>query len=115
MQEVAVRRVLLTVMFAVCFVIGRPAPAHAWWHWLDELTGPGPFMGPDFQWRLVCVNDPLPEVRQVELVRARDLAKSAVEEAEAEVRRRQDDAEKARKPNDERVKEAIEALRVKLA
>jgi hypothetical protein len=55
-----VRRVLLTVMFAVSFIVGHPAPAHAWWHWLDELSGPGPFMGAEFQWRLACIDDPAP-------------------------------------------------------
>lgn len=52
------RRVFVTVLCAVSFLFMVPAPAHAWWDWLDELTGPGPFTGPDLQWRIVCIQDP---------------------------------------------------------
>jgi hypothetical protein len=39
-------------------VIWSPAPAHAqFWHWIDELSGPGPFQGPGFEWKLVCFGD----------------------------------------------------------
>jgi hypothetical protein len=56
-QEVTVRRLLLTVVFVLSFLVGHPAPAHAWWHWLDELSGPGPFIGPELQWRLICFEE----------------------------------------------------------
>ena len=32
-------------------------PAHAWFGWLDELSGPGPFWGYDFDFRVVCFMD----------------------------------------------------------
>jgi hypothetical protein len=52
------RRVFVTVLCAASFLFFLPAPAHAWWDWLDELSGPGPFTGPDLQWRIVCIQDP---------------------------------------------------------
>ena len=51
------RRVIVTALCAASFLFMLPAPAHAWWNWLDELSGPGPFQGVDFQWRLACVQD----------------------------------------------------------
>jgi hypothetical protein len=52
------RRLFVTVLLAGSFLFVRPAPAHAWLHWLDEYSGPGPFVGFDLRWRLVCVQDP---------------------------------------------------------
>jgi hypothetical protein len=60
-SEVTMRRVVVIALCAVSFLITLPAPAHAWWDWLEEYSGPGPFTGFDFQWRLACINDPLPE------------------------------------------------------
>jgi hypothetical protein len=97
-------------MFAVCFLVGSPAPAHAWWHWLDELTGPGPFMGPDFQWRLVCIDDPLPELSEVKLLTERDLARREVDDAQANLRSIQDAANKNKDPKDSRIGEALRHL-----
>lgn len=51
------RRVLVTVLCAASFLFMLPAPAHAWFDWIDQLSGPGPFIGIDLQWRLVCVQD----------------------------------------------------------
>jgi len=51
------RRVLVTVLCAASFLFMLPAPAHAWWDWIDQLSGPGPFIGFDLQWRLVCAQD----------------------------------------------------------
>lgn len=42
------------VGLVVLFVLMRPSPAHAWWDWLDQLSGPGKFSGPQFQFRLAC-------------------------------------------------------------
>jgi len=50
------------LVIATCCVVvqlAAPAPAQAWWEWLDQLSGPGPFMGWDVQLRLVCI----PETR----------------------------------------------------
>ena len=32
-----------------------PAPAFAWFDWLDQLSGPGPFSGADFEAKFLCV------------------------------------------------------------
>jgi len=38
----------------VGLLIATPAAAQSWWGWLDNLSGPGPFWGLDFDIRLVC-------------------------------------------------------------
>src|SRR6267142_1035934 len=38
---------------AICLVLA-PAPAQAWWGWLDDLSGPGRFRGPLFEFRIIC-------------------------------------------------------------
>src|SRR5581483_11780083 len=38
----------------VLFVLMSVSPAQAWWDWLDNLSGPGKFSGPQFQFRLMC-------------------------------------------------------------
>ena len=48
------------LVIATCCVVvqlAAPAPAQAWWEWLDQLSGPGPFTGWDFQWRVKCIPD----------------------------------------------------------
>ena len=48
------------LVIATCCVVvqlATPAPAQAWWEWLDQLSGPGPFTGWDFQWRVKCIPD----------------------------------------------------------
>jgi hypothetical protein len=44
-----------------------PVPAQAWWEWLDQLSGPGPFIGWDLQWRVKCVPDTRPGVEDLKL------------------------------------------------
>ena len=51
------RRVIVTALCAASFLFMVPRPAHAWFDWIDQLSGPGPFAGVDFQWRLACVQD----------------------------------------------------------
>jgi hypothetical protein len=58
------RRVFVTALCAASFLFVLPAPAHAWFDWIDQLSGPGPFIGFDLQWRLVCVQDSDPAVRE---------------------------------------------------
>ena len=48
------------LVIATCCVVvqlAAPAPAQAWWEWLDQLSGPGPFTGLDIQWRVKCIPD----------------------------------------------------------
>jgi hypothetical protein len=42
------------VGLVVLFVLIAAPPAHAWWDWLDDLSGPGKFHGWQFQVRAVC-------------------------------------------------------------
>lgn len=53
-------RRLALVRFACLLVfLALPAPAHAlFWHWLDELSGPGTFNGPEIEIRVVCFSEP---------------------------------------------------------
>ena len=46
----------LGLMLALCLVIeaSAPAPALAWFGWLDEWSGPGEFWGLLYEMRLVC-------------------------------------------------------------
>src|SRR4051812_27962147 len=52
------RRFIVIGLCVSSFLITLPAHAHAWWYWMDEYTGPGPFTGFDVQWRLACLADP---------------------------------------------------------
>ena len=49
------RALKTSVLLAVLLLIA--APAHAWWGWLDDLSGPGRFRGPQFEFRLVCFGE----------------------------------------------------------
>jgi hypothetical protein len=51
---------LATVAFVPVFALSVAAPAQAWFGggWLEKLSGPGPFGGPTFDVRLVCLTEP---------------------------------------------------------
>jgi len=49
------RRVVLTLASTVLVSLALPAPAAAWWEFLEELSGPGRFYGWDIQVRLFCI------------------------------------------------------------
>src|SRR5262249_50579284 len=57
-EEVDMRRVTMIAACCVLVQLLTPTPAHAWWDWLDQLSGPGPFMGWDVRYRLACIQDP---------------------------------------------------------
>ena len=40
------RRCPVIALCALPFLVTLPAPAHAWWDWLEDYSGPGPFTGP---------------------------------------------------------------------
>ncbi len=60
-----------------------PAPAHAWFAWLDQLSGPGPFAGFDVQWRIACIADPAVPALALQTLEAR--RKKALEDALSKV------------------------------
>jgi hypothetical protein len=55
------RRALMTVCCGLSFLAMTPSPAHAWWDFIEQLSGPGPFWAVDVQFRVFCwVRDPSP-------------------------------------------------------
>jgi hypothetical protein len=59
------RRFVFTLVLCVLVHLATPATARANWilDWIDELSGPGPFYGPSFEWRLICFSEPDPANR----------------------------------------------------
>ena len=47
-------RLCRLVCACVLLQLLAPAPAHAWWDWLEEFSGPGPWKGLVFGARLMC-------------------------------------------------------------
>ena len=39
-----------SLLLLAVFLLIAPAPAQAWWGWLDELSGPGPWVFGDLQY-----------------------------------------------------------------
>jgi hypothetical protein len=48
------RRTWFAAVAGVWLVLALPAPADAWWGWIDELTGPKGLHGPQLDVRLKC-------------------------------------------------------------
>jgi hypothetical protein len=48
------RRIGLTLLLSAMLPLLLPVHASAFWRWLDELSGPGPFNGAEFDTRLYC-------------------------------------------------------------
>ena len=46
-----------TLLFLAVFFLVTPAPAQAWFGWLDDLSGPGPFWGEQYEVRVACIGD----------------------------------------------------------
>ena len=42
---------------AVLLQLTLPAPAYAWWGWLEKMSGPSGINGPQFDFRVACVGD----------------------------------------------------------
>src|SRR5262245_54652950 len=51
------RRLGIVVLCSAAVQLMIASPAHAWWGWLDELSGPGPWMFVDGRYRIYCVQD----------------------------------------------------------
>lgn len=50
----------MSFLLLAVFLLLAPAPAFAWWGWLDELSGPGRFWGAEFDFRLACLMQQAP-------------------------------------------------------
>jgi len=51
------RRISGALIIAVLLQLVAPAPAHAWWEFIEPWSGPGWWQGPDIDARLVCFVD----------------------------------------------------------
>jgi hypothetical protein len=51
-------RTFKAALFLAVFLLIGPAPAQAWFGWLDDLSGPGPFWGQQYEVRLACFGPP---------------------------------------------------------
>jgi hypothetical protein len=52
------RRIWIVLLLSLGIQVVAPVPAHAQiWRWIYELSGPGPFTGWEFEWRLVCFSE----------------------------------------------------------
>ncbi len=49
-----IRRLIITTTLALFFQFMTPSPAHAWFGWLEEWSGPGGWLGGLVDLRLVC-------------------------------------------------------------
>ena len=54
-MRVPLRQVCVAAMMGVLSLFVAPAPAHAWWDFIEEFSRPRKFQGPDIQLRLFCV------------------------------------------------------------
>ena len=58
------RRLCITLTLCLLVQAATPPAAHAWlWEYFEELSGPGPFTGWAFEWRVVCFSEPDPANR----------------------------------------------------
>jgi hypothetical protein len=67
------RTLKAVVGLVVLFVLIGASPAHAWWDWLDDLSGPGPFNGVQLDFRVLCVMNQ-PSLLEANLALARGQA-----------------------------------------
>lgn len=51
------RRLFPILIGSWLLTLAAPQPAHAWWEWLEEFSGAGPWKGFDIDSRLVCFVD----------------------------------------------------------
>ncbi len=48
------RRLFAIALFSACFQLGVPTSADAFWRFISEWSGPGPFNGVEIDWRVAC-------------------------------------------------------------
>src|SRR6476620_2109776 len=54
---------VLVSAIALCAVMA-PAPAYAWWGWLEKMSGPSGLNGPQIEVRAVCFGDRHDDVKR---------------------------------------------------
>jgi hypothetical protein len=59
------RRLRTTLGLLAVLILLAPVPAQAWWGWLDDLSGPGPFWGAEFDFRVACLMEESPWAESV--------------------------------------------------
>src|SRR5262245_44553043 len=65
-------------LLAVLLLVA-PARADAWWGWLDDLSGPGRFRGPQFEFRVACFGEESEAKRLLDRLKiAEDLTRAAI-------------------------------------
>ena len=57
-MRLPLHHVCVVAMMGVLCLFVAPAPAYAWWDFIEEFSGPRKFQGPDIQLRLFCVMRP---------------------------------------------------------
>jgi hypothetical protein len=67
-----------------------PAPAYAWWGWLEKMSGPSGLNGPQFEVRVLCFGDRHDEVQRAESLAAEARRLTRIAEAEEAARRNPD-------------------------
>ena len=50
-------RILATALCAALLPLTFPSPAHAWWEYIEQLSGPGKFTGFSIDARFLCIVD----------------------------------------------------------
>jgi hypothetical protein len=46
---------VMLMLLALMLLPARPASAQGWWRWLEELSGPGPLTGPEFEFTVHAI------------------------------------------------------------
>jgi hypothetical protein len=78
-RDFYMRRLFPIIIGSLLLQFTLPQPAHAWWEWLEEFSGAGPWKGFDIDSRLVCFvdNNGDKSARIAASQAVRDAAKSA--------------------------------------
>lgn len=61
------QRIFGALIIAILLQLITPAPAHAWWEFIEPWSGPGWWIGFDIDARLFCLVDSLPPAKKEEL------------------------------------------------
>jgi hypothetical protein len=65
------RRLFAIALFSACFQLAVPTSADAFWRFISEWSGPGPYNGLEIDWRVVCFSSS-PSVSAADAARRQD-------------------------------------------